>query len=168
MDEVEKKEQEQGAAQEPSAVLEKVLKERDEYLSGWQRAKADFANYKKDEMVRLERAVLFAGEELIKELVRVMDSFDLALAAMEKQGHVEKGVYMIRTQLADVVKKFGLTALVVSVGDEFSPKVAEAIAMEDSELPEGTITEIIETGYSFHEKILRPARVKISKGPSAK
>ena len=79
--------------------LQKCEAQRDEYLAGWQRAKADFINYKKEEMVRLEEFARYQNADLVMELVRVLDSFDLGIAALEKKGGVDRGVYMIRAQL---------------------------------------------------------------------
>ncbi len=138
-------------------------KQRDEYLAGWQRAKADFINYKKDEARRFEEMIRFANEDMLEELIGVLDSFDLGLAAMEKAGPVEKGVYMIHSKLEDIMKQRGLIRLPVKAGDKFDPSLSEAIVEVESDQPAGTILEIIELGYKLHDKILRPARVKVSK-----
>lgn len=146
--------------------LAKAEKERDEYLAGWQRAKADFINYKKDELRRLEEVARYGGEELLKELIAVLDSFDLGLRALEKAGSVEKGVYMIRAQIEDILKKRGLEKISVKAGEEFDPSFAEAVAEADSpggRYPPGTILEEIEPGWRLYDKIIRPARVKIAK-----
>jgi molecular chaperone GrpE len=144
--------------------LKKCEQEKKEYLEGWQRAKADFVNYKRDEAARLTTAIQFASEDLFMELIAVLDSFDLGIAAMEKQGGVEKGVYMIRTQLEDALRRRGLERIAVSAGEPFNPSVAEAVAESESERAPGCIVEEIERGYTLHGKVLRPARVKISKG----
>lgn len=157
-----------GGKNEENDELTKCRKERDEYLAGWQRAKADFLNYKKDEMARLEEIARYGNEEFLKELISVLDSFDLGIAALEKQGAVEKGVYMIRAKLADVLKSRGLTKVEIKAGDKFNPEIAEAIAEIESDRPAGTILEEIEPGYKIYDKIVRPARVKISKGQIAK
>ena len=143
--------------------LTKCREERDQYLAGWQRAKADFINYKKDEMRRLEEVARYGSEDFMEELIGVLDNFDLGIAAMEKAGPVEKGVYIIRAQIEDILKKRGLVKIKVEAGDVFDPSVAEAIAEEESEKPPGTILEEIEPGYRLHDKIVRPARVKIAK-----
>jgi molecular chaperone GrpE len=147
-------------AEEKFAAVEK---QRDEYLAGWQRAKADFINYKKDEARRFEDMIRFANEDLLEELVGVLDSFDLGLAALEKAGPVEKGVYMVRLKLDNVLKQRGLERLPVKAGDKFDPSLSEAIVESESDQPAGTILEVIEAGYKLHDKVLRPARVKVSK-----
>lgn len=148
---------------EPSEILT-LRKERDEYLAGWQRAKADFINYKRDESQRIADVVHYQMEDMIHEVVSVLDNFDLGLAALEKQGPVERGIYMIRTQLEDVLKRRGLVRIPAKPGDAFDPAVHEAIAETESAVhPPGSIEEVIEAGYKFNEKILRPVRVKVVK-----
>lgn len=144
--------------------FEKIKKERDEYLSGWQRAKADFINYKKEELKRLEEIARYGNEELIKDLIVILDNFDLGLAALEKAGPVEKGIYMIRQQIEDVLTKRGLEKIILKPGDRFDPAISEAVHEVPSDKPAGTVIEVIEAGYRMYDKILRPARVIISKG----
>lgn len=152
------------AGQASDGKLSACEKQCDEYLAGWQRAKADFINYKKDEARRFEEMIRFANEDILEELIGVLDSFDLGLAAMEKAGPVEKGVYMIHSKLEDIMKQRGLVRLPVKAGDKIDPILSETIVEVESEQPAGTILEVIESGYKLHDKILRPARVKVSKG----
>lgn len=144
--------------------LEKAEADRDQYLSGWQRAKADYLNYKKEEQGRLGEIARYTGEDIMREMVTVLDSFDLGLQALEKSGPVEKGVYMIRSQIEDLLKKRGLEKIPMKPGDAFDPAVSEAITEGESDQPPGTIAEEIEPGYRLYDKVLRPARVKLSKG----
>lgn len=135
-----------------------------EYLQGWQRAKADFANYKKDEAARMQELAKYATADLMLEMVRALDSFDLAIAALEKTGAVEKGVYMIRAQIQDALSRRGLLKIEIAAGDPYDPSVAEAIAEGAAEgIASGCVVEVIEPGYRLYEKIIRPARVKIAK-----
>lgn len=143
--------------------LAECEKKRDEYLGGWQRARADFLNYKKGEAKRFEELARFSTEELLKELIGVLDSFDLGLAALEKAGKAEKGMYMIRSQLEDILKQRGLERISVKIGERFDPAVAEVIAEAESDQPAGAILEEIEPGYRLYGKIVRPARVRIAK-----
>src|ERR1700683_1860030 len=89
---------------EMAEKLTAAEKQRDEYLAGWQRAKADFVNYKKEEMAHLQEIAKYVSVDLIKELVSVLDTFDLALRALEKNGAVDKGIYLIRSQIEDILK----------------------------------------------------------------
>lgn len=148
--------------------LEKCLKEKDEYLEGWKRAKADFANYKKSEKERMEEAVMFANKSIIKDLLAVIDSFELSLSVLEKKNPVEKGVRMIKNQLEDALRRYGLEKIKVSPGDRFDTSFCEALGEIESGHPENTIAEEIESGYRLHNKVIRPARVNISKGQKGK
>ena len=148
---------------EENNELSKCQKERNEYLDGWKRAKADLINYKKDEMKRFEMMAKFSQEAIIKDLITVLDSFDLALAALEKEGKVEKGIYLIRAQLEDILKQNGLERVIISTGQPFDPSLQEAIASVDSDKPSGTVVEEVERGYLLHGKLVRPARVKVAK-----
>jgi molecular chaperone GrpE len=149
---------------ELEAKLAETEKQRDEYLAGWQRTKADFINYKKEEMKHLEEVARYGNEDLLKDLIGVLDNFDLALRTMEKTGTVERGIYLIRSQIEDILKKRGLEKVSVKAGDEFDPMIAEAMTEVASERPQGTIVEEVEPGYRLGDKILRPARVILSKG----
>ena len=111
----------------------------------------------------MEEMARYATEEFIRELIVILDNFDLGLRTLEKAGPVEKGIYMIRSQLEDILRKRGVDKITIKAGDIFDPTVAEAIAEIESEKPQGTIIEEIESGYRLYDKIVRPARVKISK-----
>lgn len=154
---------------EISEKLKKCEQEKDEYLNGWKRAKADFVNYQKDEAKRLEELLKFGQADLIKDCVAILDSFDLAIVSLEKDdsgssGIAMKGIYMIRAQLEEILKKRGLERITVSAGKQFDPSLHEAIGEMESDQPAGAVAEEIERGYLLNGKVIRPARVKISKG----
>ncbi|MBN2197632.1 nucleotide exchange factor GrpE [Candidatus Wolfebacteria bacterium] len=144
---------------------EECQKQRDEYLDGWKRAKADLINYKKDEAQRLESVVKFANEVIINSLINVLDSFDLAMVSLEKEDDekTQKGLYLIRQQLEDIMKQNGLEKIVVSVGKQFDPAFQEAIAEVKSDNPSGAVVEEVKKGYILSGKVIRPARVKVAK-----
>lgn len=141
---------------------QRIIREREEYLDGWKRAKADLINYKKDEAKRFESVLKFANEQIIRDVLVVLDSFDLAIASLGDSKE-EKGVFLIRTQLEDILKRYGLERVMVSVGQPFDPSLHEAIATVETQQPSGTIIEEVERGYMLHGKLIRPARVKVSK-----
>jgi len=133
----------------------------EEYLDGWKRAKADFLNYQKEEIKRLEQISQFANEDMVKELLTVLDSFDLALANVKKE-EIE-GIELIKSQLEKVLEKNGLQRLTDTVGQEFDPVFHEAIALVDSDQESSIVIEEVEAGYLLADKVIRPARVKVSK-----
>jgi len=164
MDEEQKKTTADGA--EPVSPLDALMKERDEYLNGWKRAKADLINYKKEEDARFREAASFATLRLVKELMNGMDSFDLALASL-KDDAAKKGISMIRNQFEEILKRQGVTRIEVQVGVPPDPRLHEAIG--ESELTaeqkgmEGMILEELVAGYMIGERVIRAAKVKLGK-----
>ena len=143
-------------------AVEQLTKERDEYLDGWQRARAELVNYKRDEAKRADDLMKFANGALMRELIMVIDNFELAIMAMERQGEVEKGIYLIKAQMEDILKQHGLEKVAVEIGQAFDPSLHEAVASVASDLAAGAITEEVERGYYLHGKLLRPSRVKVA------
>ena len=143
--------------------LAECEKLRDEYLDGWRRTKADFINYKKDETERFAALVKFSNESLVLELLNVLDSFDLGLTILKNNEPAQKGMFLIKNQLEDLLKKYGLEKISVTIGQPFEPTKHEAVAEIESEQKVGTIAEEIEKGYTLNGKIIRQTRVKIAK-----
>ncbi len=141
--------------------LDKLKQERDEYLNGWKRAKADFINYQKEEMKRQEATMQFGNEYLIRELLPVLDSFLLSLSMINDE-QAKKGVEMMYAQLERILSKHGLEPI-HSLGMQCDPSSHEALAEVESDQPSGTIIEELEKGWKLHGKVIRPARVKIAK-----
>ncbi|HUC31229.1 MAG TPA: nucleotide exchange factor GrpE [Candidatus Paceibacterota bacterium] len=145
--------------------IEEVTVQRDEYLAGWQRSKADFINYKKEETARLQEISKYGSKDLIKDLILILDGYDLALrmAKNNNEKGIDNGIIIIRSQIEDILKKRGLEKIEISPGDMFDPAIAEAMLEIESEYPSGSVVEVAEPGYRLYEKVLRPARVIISK-----
>ncbi len=135
--------------------------ERKEYLDGWQRAKADLINYKKAERERFENLARFAAAGFAAELLPVLDSFHLALGPGFSSG-TEKGVLLIKSQLEDILRKNGLEEIKVDQGEELNPEKHESVGETESENEAGTVAEVVQKGYTFNGRVIRPARVKIA------
>ncbi|MFA5754828.1 MAG: nucleotide exchange factor GrpE [Candidatus Paceibacterota bacterium] len=142
--------------------IEKLLKDKEEYFSGWQREKADFLNYKNQEFERLKGTLSIAKESLFEELIPVLDNFLLAeksIPEVEKNQNNIKGLLLIKKQLEDALKGLGLEEI-LSVGQKFDPALHEAIEeVENGE--SGMITEEVQKGYTFQGKVIRTAKVKV-------
>lgn len=154
---------EENENQTQGSEINRLEKERNEYLDGWQRARAELINYKKEEAKRFEAVSKYANEVMVRELIMVLDSFDLAILALEKNNNIDKGIYLIKTQLEDVLKNFGLEKVQVDIGQMFDPTIAEAVALIESDKDSGMVAEIVDKGYSLNGKIIKPARVKVAK-----
>jgi molecular chaperone GrpE len=175
MDEDQKKEEEkksEAAAstdklEEIKANLAECEKKRDEFLAGWQRERADFQNYKKDEYKRADLVRGTLASSIILELLPVLDSFDIAYDFIPddlKEHKWLKGTDQIRMQLLDVLRREGVEQIKVAEGETlFDPAVHEAIEEVESEKPEGTIIEEMQKGYTMNGRVIRPARVKVAK-----
>ena len=145
---------------ELSRELEVVRKERDEYLENMRRMKADLENSR----TRLERKHArldqLASERLVKELLPILDSLERAL---ETEGDIKEGVEATRDQLVDVLTQEGLNPI-SSEGQHFDPAVHEALMGKPSdEHEEDTVIQTLERGYVLNGKIIRPAKVVVSK-----
>ncbi|MFA5228634.1 MAG: nucleotide exchange factor GrpE [Candidatus Paceibacterota bacterium] len=142
--------------------LEKIIKEREEYFSGWQREKADFLNYKKQEFERLKGTLDIAKESLFEELIPVLDNFILAeksISEEEKERNGTKGLLLIKKQLEKSLKDLGLEE-VKTIGKEFDPKIHESVEEIEGSEP-GIIVEEVQKGYTFQGKVIRIAKVKV-------
>jgi molecular chaperone GrpE len=148
--------------------LQKVEAQRDEYLGAWKRAAADFINYKKEENKRFEQLASYAASDFARDLLPVLDSFELGMNAIGKDSPAYKGMVMIRGQLQDVLRKKGIERIVVGRGDAFNPEFHEA--MMEVEMPpdekeklSGKIVEELVPGYSMGNRVIRAAKVKLGK-----
>ncbi|MEI6479260.1 MAG: nucleotide exchange factor GrpE [bacterium] len=145
--------------------LDRCSKEREEYLDGWRRAKADLINFKKEEAGRLAGFLKNGNENIIKDLITVLDSFELGIAATtEVNPEVMKGMILIKNQLEDALRRHGTEKLEVKKGEMFDPARHEAIGEMHSEYPDGSVVEEVEGGYLLYNKVIRASKVRLSKG----
>lgn len=147
--------------------LKMTLAEKEEYLAGWQRAKADLINYKKETEREKEIRAKYAAEDIIESLLPVLDSFNLARGNKEAWEKVDQnwrqGIEYIHTEMLRTLSLWGLSEIDPPIGTSFDLAVhagVENIETNDKE-KDGTIAEVVQKGYAISDKILRPARVKI-------
>ena len=150
--------------------LKNKLKEcenlKDQYLKSWQRSRADFLNYKKEEKERMEEVSKIAKIKLILKILPILDNFEIAEKSLPeklKNDQNIKGFLLIKKQILDFLKLEGVKEI-KSVGEKFNPIFHEAVEeVEDKEKESGIIIEEVQKGYKMGEKILRPAKVKVVK-----
>ncbi len=146
--------------------LKLSTKEKQEYLDGWQRTKADYLNAKKEEETRRKDIVKYAKEDLIGELLPVLESFDMAFANKEQWEKVDKnwrtGVEYIYSQLRNIFENNGLKE-VNPIGLPFDPNRDEAIEhiAVSNEGDDHKVVEVVQKGYELHGKLIKAPRVKI-------
>ena len=146
--------------------LEECQKKRDEYLAGWQRARADFLNYKKEEMERIKEILKYGNENLISKILPILDNFEKAEKEMpddKKNDKLLEGILQIKTQFQDFLKNHGIEEI-KTIGEKFDPNFQEVVQeIEKSDCESGTVIEETQKGYLLNGKVIRPAKVKISK-----
>lgn len=146
--------------------LEKVKKEREEYLIGWQRAKADYVNQSKAHIEEKTELLKSASKRTVLSILPALDTYDLAKQNEESWNSIDSnwrmGVEYIFQQLLsglenEGLKKFG------TAGDVFNPTLhqsVEAIPVYDK-MKDNTVISVLQSGYMLHEKVIRPARVNV-------
>jgi len=158
---------------DPMQVLEtKIAELEDQRL----RALADLDNYRKRMVRQFDEVVRSANDRLLIELVEVVDNFERAIAHTNDQGEVDAvrlaalkhGTELIYGQLRGLLDRYDVKPL-ESIGRPFDPRYHEALAQIDSDqYDEGIVAAEINRGYLIGERVLRYARVAVSKGSPAK
>lgn len=146
--------------------LEKCRKQKDEYLAGWQRARADFLNYKKEEIKRLKEIMEYGSQELILKILPILDNLEKAETQIPlnfKDNEWVEGISQVKDQLQDFLRKEGVEEI-KTIGERFDPNFHEALEKVEVKNKEaGKIIKEIQKGYTLNNKVIRPAKVKITK-----
>jgi molecular chaperone GrpE len=158
--------QEASAAAKDAEVLklqEELKAQQDRYL----RLQADFENTRKRLEKDKQEFVRFANEGIIIELLNILDDLERTVALAEDQKQdlpaFLKGVEMILAHLYDMLKEYGVKPIEAQ-GKLFDPHFHEALMQaEDKNLPEHTIVEELQKGYLLNDRVIRTAKVKVSK-----
>lgn len=146
--------------------LKIARKEKEEYLTGWQRAKADYVNLQKDEENKRKELRSFVTMGLVEDLLPTLDSFDMAMGNKEAWEKVDAnwrmGVEHIYKQLLNALENYGV-AKIDSMGVPYDAKLHESIETvhTDDQSKDHTIATVTQSGYKMGEKVIRPARVKV-------
>lgn len=148
------------------ADLKQAKAEKEEYLTGWQKERAEFANYRKEEE---NRKALFSEamrERILSRFLSVMDSFNMAFANKEAWAKVDdswrKGVEYIYSQMNNIFEEYGVKPVGVE-GEAFDPNIHESVNVVETDKKEleHKVAEVIQKGYKLGEHVIRPARVNI-------
>lgn len=148
-----------GKVAKQKSEIEKLRAEKQEYLDGWQRAKADYVNaLKRFEMEKLQ-AIELGKVVALRNFIPVMDSLERA----ETAGEVPESFKGIAKQLHDATKTLGLTKF-GAVGEGFDPNLHEALGQDTTEdqAKDDTVTAVLETGWKSKEVVVRPAKVRVA------
>jgi molecular chaperone GrpE len=148
------------------ADLKQAQKEKQEYLTGWQKERAEFTNYRKQED---ERKALFSEalrERILTRFLSVIDSFNMAFANKESWEKVDenwrKGVEYIYTQMNAIFEEYGVKTI-GKEGEDFDPNIHQSIDVveTDKKEMEHKVAKVIQKGYKLGDRIMRAARVNV-------
>ncbi|MDO8660001.1 MAG: nucleotide exchange factor GrpE [Candidatus Parcubacteria bacterium] len=146
--------------------LKLVQKEKEEYLTGWQKERAEFANYKKGEEDRKAMFSESMRERILTKFLTVIDSFNMAFTNKESWEKVDegwrKGVEYIYSQMNGIFEEYGVKSI-GEIGETFDPNIHQSIETTETEKKEldHTVSSVTQKGYQLGERVLRPARVNV-------
>jgi len=135
-----------------------------QYLANWQRAQADFSNYKKRIEQERSEAVKFANAMLIVTLLPVLDDFERAMSSVPTSlaGFTWfEGARLIQRKLQAILQAQGVTEIPTE-GQAFDPTIHDAVTHGPGE--EGKVIEELQKGYRLHNRVIRPALVRVGQG----
>jgi len=139
--------------------LNKKIKELEDALK---RSLADFDNYRKRTDAQKLAMMEMAKADFMTKVTPVLDNFQRAFAHLDINDPKIAGVKQIEKQLEDILASEGLTKIPTS--GEFNPNLHEAISYEASDTPIDQIIAEVESGWQFRDKVIKPAKVRVSKG----
>lgn len=146
--------------------LKIAVEEKQHYLDGWQRDKAEFLNARKRDEESKQEFFKFAKQQLVEDLLPVLDSFDMAMSNKTSWESVSeewrKGIEGIYNQYKNILFKNEVVAF-GAIGDVFDPNLHQSIGvLETSEASkDNTVGEVLQKGYSLSGRVVRPAFVKV-------
>ncbi len=156
--------QENSVSSESDAAEQKNIDWQDKFL----RAKADYQNLQKRAADEQRNAIRYANADFARSLVQVLDDFERTLEAAEEAPEADSiisGVKLVHQKLLKLLGDHHIEPI-ESLGQPFDPRVHEALMQEPCEtLPPDSVLREIQRGYKLHDRVLRPARVVISKAP---
>lgn len=142
---------------------------REEYRDQLLRVSAEFANYRRRTMKERVEWELRAKADLASRLVPLLDDIDRARAHLDRDTASKdvEGLLLVFARLEELLRNAGLEIQATEPGMPFDPEIHEALVSTHSDdYPEGSILETMQPGYLFQGVLLRPARVRVSRGPA--
>jgi len=147
------------------AALEASEVKAAEYLEGWQRAQAEFTNYRKRQERERELMRFEAVGRVVKRYLPIVDDMQRALRDRPLEGEGAawaEGVELIYRKLMSILEVEGVT-IIEAEGQMFDPNLHEAVVQSESdEHDSGIVIEVLQTGYKMGERVLRPAMVRVA------
>ncbi|MCX8147078.1 MAG: nucleotide exchange factor GrpE [Candidatus Woesearchaeota archaeon] len=147
--------------------IEELEKNNAELIDTLKRLQAEFENYKK--RIEKEKAefCMYAKADIIKKLLPIVDTFEIALKNKENKEDFVKGMEIIYAELVSLLEKEGVKPI-EALGKKIDPYYHEVLMTEKSDKEEGTIVEEFQKGYMLYDKVLRHSKVKVVKNENRK
>jgi molecular chaperone GrpE len=148
----------------PEQALAEEKKKAEEYLANWQRAQADFINYRRRSEQERQEFNSFANASLIRGLLPVLDDLERALNAIPEEFANDdwvEGIRMVERKFKTSLEGQGVKPI-KALGETFDPNFHEALKHDKGK--EGIVIEELQKGYMLHDKLLRPSRVSVGNG----
>lgn len=146
--------------------LDEIRQKSEEYLDGWQRARAEFSNFKKRVERERQQAYQTAAGNIIRRYLEIVDDLERALKNKPAEGDGAEwagGIELIYRKLLNTLDAEGVKAMEAQ-GQFFDPNLHEAISNEENPDHEsGQIIEVVQSGYMLGDRVLRPAKVRVAK-----
>lgn len=141
---------------------EQLASEKDRLL----RLSAEFENYRKRKQRELDEFKKFANETVFRQFLTIVDNLERAISSTEKKSE-EKGLMEgVKLTYKEIIKLFESfnVKLVEAENQPFDPNFHQAVTQqENDDLPENTVTQVLQKGYLLQDRLLRPAMVVVSK-----
>ena len=144
----------------------------EEYKAGWQRAHADYQNLLKEMEVKKQEYLTWSEQQILEDFLPVYDNFKKAFNTtdfgntdhtdIKKWENWKKGIQYIMQQFGSILKAHGIEEI-KTIGEQFNPEFHEAMGQEDSDEPEHTIIKEVDSGYTMKGKVIKVAKVIVSK-----
>ncbi|MEA1960343.1 MAG: nucleotide exchange factor GrpE [Bacillota bacterium] len=148
-----------------SEEIEKQKEEAKKYYDQCLRALADVENIKKRTQRDKEEYIKYGNVSLIKKILPILDDLERAIAVSQTSNDreaLQKGVEMTAKNLLDLLTNEGLQ-VIEAEGKPFDPQVHQPLVVEATDaFPENTVMEVMQRGYILHDRVIRPALVKVS------
>ena len=146
--------------------IDHLTMKADEFSDGWQRERAEFANYRKRMGRDLDTQKIDFKTDIIKKYLAVKDDLERALKNMPESLQEEpwiNGIVLINQKLSSLLDGEGIEPIPAE-GQAFDPQIHEAITSEENdEVESGFIIEVVQQGYKLGDRVIRPAKVRVSK-----
>lgn len=143
-------------------------KQAEDYKNRWARERADLDNFKRRSESDLAKAHKYGITKLVEDLIPSIDSLvqglETKVSGNEAIAKMHQGMELTLQMLQQVLQKYGVSVIDPQYGDAFNPTYHEAmVTQHDPDLEPNKIVKVLQKGYQLHDRLIRPARVMVSK-----